>query len=71
MIQLVPGFWVNPELVAVVKETGDDECALFTQGQSAVDGGFKLDYSAESVAEAIDEALYGEEEVDEDEQEEE
>jgi len=70
MIQLVPGFWVNPELVAIVKETGEDECALFISGQSATDGGFHLPYKAEQVAEVIDDALFGEEETDEDEPEE-
>jgi hypothetical protein len=54
LLELAKGFFVNPNNVAVVKATGEEECALFTCGQSAVDGGFQLPYSAESVAGAID-----------------
>jgi hypothetical protein len=76
LIELTKGFFVNPETVAVVKATDEDACALFTCGQSAVDGGFHLPYSAESVAVAIDdeeeldEEDEGEEDGDEDEDEE-
>jgi hypothetical protein len=49
----------------VVKATGDETCALFTSGQSAVDGGFHLPYSADDVAKQLNEAeeeLYSDEE---------
>jgi len=57
LIELAEGFFVDPELVAVVKVTDKDECALFTVGQSAMDGGFHLDYSAQEVVEQVNEAL--------------
>lgn len=52
LVHLYTGFYVDPELVAVVKATGKKSCALFTAGQSATDAGFALPYSA---AEIVDE----------------
>lgn len=57
LIEITEGFWAEPELVAVVKATGDEECAVFTAGQSAIDGGFKLNYPAGEVAQALNDAL--------------
>lgn len=56
LIELVEGFFVRPEDVVVVKATGDGGCALFTVGQSAVDGGFRLPFSAAEVAEELNDA---------------
>ena len=67
--QLTDGFFCNPKLVAVVKATGEEESALFTVGQSAVDGGFKLNYRAEDVVAALEEEDGGEEEEEEEEEE--
>jgi hypothetical protein len=57
LIELFEGFFVNPEEVAVVKATGEKECALFTIGQSAVDEGFHIPYAAADVAEQINDAF--------------
>jgi len=65
LIELSEGFFVNPELVAVVKVVDKNKCALFTSGQSAVDGGFTVDYSAEEVAEAVNDACVEAEEDEE------
>jgi len=70
MIELADGIFIAPEHVVAVKKIDDGQCALFFIGQSAVDGGFLLPYSAEEVSEAINDALFGEEEIDEDDQEE-
>jgi hypothetical protein len=56
LIELVEGFYINPKLVAVVKVADEDTCALFTTGQSAVDGGFTLPFSAEEVTQQINDA---------------
>ena len=69
LIELYEGFFVNPDEVAVVKATGEDQCALFTTGQSAVDEGFHLPYGAAEVAEQINDA-YDEDEDDRDDDEE-
>ena len=53
MIEIVDGVFVNPRKVAVIKEVDKDKCALFTSGQSAVDGGFLIDRPAIEVAEEI------------------
>lgn len=57
LVEIVEGFFCDPELVAVVKTTDKDSCAVFTAGQSAVDGGFTLKYSAEQVAQEVNDAL--------------
>src|SRR5262249_12461103 len=56
LIELYEGFFVNPELVAVVKGMGGEKCALFTVGQSAVDEGFAIPYSAEEVSKHLNDA---------------
>lgn len=70
MIELFEGFFVSIDEVAVVKSTGDAECALFTSGQSAIDEGFRIPYSAAEVAEKLNDAeneLYDEEDEEEEE----
>jgi hypothetical protein len=67
MIELYEGFYVNLDAVAVVKAAGDDACALFTSGQSAVDEGFHIPYPVDEVAQQLDDAereFYDEEEED-------
>jgi hypothetical protein len=72
LIELGEGFFVNPEDVAVVKATGEGKCALFTVGQSAVDGGFHIPYDAQEISQHVNDAceeLYSDEEDDDTEDE--
>jgi hypothetical protein len=57
LVEITDGFFCDPELVAVVKATGKNKSALFTAGQSAVDGGFALPYEAAEVTQEINDAL--------------
>ena len=57
LIELFEGFYVDPDLVAAVKATGKDTSALFTTGQSAVDGGFHVPYTAAEVVQQLNDAL--------------
>lgn len=57
LVEIYEGFFCDPEEVAVVKTTGKDMCAVFTQGQSAMDGGFALPYAAEEVAAHVNDAI--------------
>lgn len=68
MIELVEGFWVNPDKVTVIKAISDESCALWVKGQGAMDG-FVLEYAAEEVVELLHDALYGEDEEVEEEEE--
>jgi len=68
--EIVEGFYAEPELVAVVKETGEKECAVFTVGQSAVDGGFRLEYPAGEVAQAVNDLREEDEDEQDDDEEE-
>jgi hypothetical protein len=68
MIELHEGFYVrigSDIAFAVVKASSDGEsCSAFTDGQSAVDGGFLIPYKASEVCEQLDDAeekLYSEE----------
>jgi hypothetical protein len=54
MIEITDGLWVNPKLVAVIKDVGDERCAIFTPGQSATDGGFLVDRPIAEVVEEIE-----------------
>jgi hypothetical protein len=56
LIELYEGFFINPEQVAVVKAVDEGQCALFTAGQSAVDEGFLVPYSAQEVFEQLNDA---------------
>jgi coenzyme F420-reducing hydrogenase gamma subunit len=63
LIELFEGFFVNPDDVSVVKAMGKKTSALFTVGQSAVDGGFTVPYRAKEVVERVNDAceqIYGE-----------
>jgi hypothetical protein len=68
MIELVEGFYVCPDEVTVVKADGKKRCVLFVTGQSGLDG-FALDYPAEEVVEAINDAFVEDEGKEEDEPE--
>lgn len=54
MIELADGIWIAPEHVSMIKSAGENQCVLWTVGQSALDG-HVLPYAASEVAEAIDE----------------
>jgi hypothetical protein len=66
MIEILQGVWLDPWSVTVIKKIDDDSCALWTTGQSALEG-FVLEYSAAEVAEAINDARAESESDDEDE----
>jgi hypothetical protein len=55
VIELVDGFWVDPLSVTVVKAINEKSCAIWTTGQSALEGHI-LDYPAADVVEAIEDA---------------
>lgn len=55
MIELAEGVWIDPWSVTMIKKIDDGKCALWTTGQSALEG-FILDYSAEQVAEVVNDA---------------
>jgi len=57
MIELTDRFFIQPSKVAVIKDIGDGKCAVFVEGQSAVDGGFTVEGEAVEIAEKIDDAL--------------
>lgn len=44
---------INPSLVTVIKPAGKDKCTVFFAGQSAVDGGFLVNQSADEVTDII------------------
>jgi len=55
LIQIVDGWWCDPWSVTVVKKIDENSCAVWTTGQSALEG-FVLEYSAEEVADAVNDA---------------
>jgi hypothetical protein len=55
VIELAEGVWIDPWSVTMIKKIDDGKCALWTTGQSALEG-FILDYSAEQVAEVVNDA---------------
>lgn len=67
MIELVDGFWVDPFSVTVVKAINDNSCAIWTTGQSALEG-HVLDYPAGDVVQAIEDACEDSSEEDDDEE---
>lgn len=69
LIQIVEGFWCDPEKVSAVKATGEDACALFLDGQSAMDGGFHLEHDAEKIADALNRAWDGEDDSEDEDEE--
>ena len=62
LILLLDGFYFDSETGTVLKATGEDSCALFPCGASAVDGGFSLPCAAERAADAINESEMKEDE---------
>lgn len=56
MIQIDKGIWVNPKLIAVVRDVGKGKCALFTAGQSSTDS-FYVEREGFDVSEEISAAL--------------
>ena len=58
MLVDINGVYVNPELVAVVRESSldSDQTVIFTAGQSAVDGGHLIDEDIEIVIESLNTA---------------
>lgn len=69
MIELVEGYFINPAHVTLVKALGENQCALFFVGSSAIDGGHLLPYAASEVAEVVTEAMDGEYEGEDQEEE--
>ena len=66
MIELSDGIFVAPEHVSLVKKIDENQCLLYTVGQSALDG-HVLPYAASEVAEVVNEALENVEYEDEEE----
>ncbi len=57
LVQITDNLWVRPEHVAAVKHVGDEKCAVFMVGQSAVDGNFLVERNAEELVEELDDAM--------------
>lgn len=53
-VQISDKLFVNPELVAAIKESSKSSCSVFLSGQSARDGGFLVDRSADDVRADLD-----------------
>lgn len=53
MIEIIEGFWIDPDKVSAVKSAGKDKCVLFMDGQTALEGYF-LDYPAQEVVQVIE-----------------
>jgi coenzyme F420-reducing hydrogenase gamma subunit len=70
VIELAEGVWIAPEHVAMIKKIDENQCLLFTVGQSALEG-HVMPYAGREVAEAINDYWDEEEEVDEIDQDEE
>ncbi len=66
MIELSDDFWIAPEHVTLIRKTGENQCALFFVGQSAIDGGHLIPWAAGEVAEVVNDALENTEYEDED-----
>jgi hypothetical protein len=66
MIELIEGFWFNPDQIVAVKSIGKDRCVLWTAGQPSTEG-HVLEYPAEEVIEAIHDC-YSDDEDDEEEE---
>ena len=66
VIELEDGLFIAPEHVTMVKKVDENKCLIFFVGQTSMDG-HELPYSAEDVAEAIENSFIEENEADEDE----
>jgi len=53
MIEIVEGYWFNPDHIVSVKAIGEKRCILWTAGQPATEG-HVLDYSAGDVVDSIE-----------------
>ena len=65
LIELVEGIWIDPWEIKVVKSISDSKSAFWVTGQSAMDG-FVLDYPADEVVQAIEDAREKADEMTED-----
>ena len=61
-IDIAPDLAVLPCNVGAVKRLGSEECAVFLCGQSAADGGFKVDRAWEDVVDELNKELEGDSE---------
>jgi len=68
VIELADGIWIDPWSVTMIKKIDEGKCALWTTGQSALEG-FVLDYDAAEVAEAVNDARNNSDEDDTEEDE--
>jgi hypothetical protein len=64
MIELVEGFWVDPWEVKIVKRINEKSCTLWVTGEGYVDG-HVLEYPAEEVVQAVEDAREQEDEGEE------
>ena len=67
MIELEDGLFIAPEHVTMVKKVDENKCLIFFVGQTSMDG-HELPYSAEDVAEAIENSFVEEDEDDQNEE---
>lgn len=73
LTEITHGKWVDPAKVAAVVAIDDESCSVFLDGASILDGGIKIDYPGEEVAQQINDAeveLYGQGESEEEEDDE-
>lgn len=56
MFEITDGLFVDPWKVVAVKRVGEGRCAVFFDGQSAMDGGFLIEEDALKIATDILEA---------------
>ncbi len=70
MFEIEEGFFVDPWKVAAVRRVGEGQCAVFLDGQSALDGGFLIHDDALKVTTDVMEAReeFGDEEPEEEEE---
>lgn len=59
LVELIEGIWVDPWDIKLVKKIDDQKCAFWLSGQSALDGAFTIDYSAEDLVQLIQDARTG------------
>jgi hypothetical protein len=68
-IEIDDGYFLNPAKVTAIKAIGKKKCALFVDGQSALEG-FVVERNALELAQEIADGAEGPAEADEDEDEE-
>lgn len=57
LIDISPDLAVLPCLVGAVRRLGEEQCAVYLAGQSAADGGFKVDRTWEDVVGELNDEL--------------